>query len=291
MILVLLFLVLVVILFIVQGVAFITLCERHLLGGSHQRIGPNKVSLRGLLQAVFDGVKLMKKEQLATANSSHSLFLVLPGLTFLVMYTSWFVLPFFFEYFTFEHSLIFFLVLVGFSVYRFLLCGVFSKSKYRIVGAVRAASQRVSYEITFSLYILCIMIHYHLFSLCRGFNLSLMLIFLPLGMMVLAELNRAPFDFSEGERELVRGYNVEFGSVTFALLFIGEYGSLLFFRTLVSALYFNFSLLVIYLLFCTIVFIRRTFPRYRYDMMMGLFWFKMLPVALLFLFFFVAVYY
>jgi len=165
----------------------------------------------------------------------------------------------------------FFLVLIGFSVYRFLLRGVVSKSKYSIVGAIRASGQRVSYEIAFSLYVLCIIIYYNLYRFCYGFNFGLLMIFLPFMFMVLAELNRAPFDFAEGERELVRGYNVEFGRVAFALLFIGEYGFLLFFSTLVSVLFFDFSLLIFYIMFCRIVFIRRSFPRFRYDMMMGIF--------------------
>jgi len=96
--------------FIVQGVAFVTLCERHLLGGRHQRIGPNKVSLSGLVQAIFDGVKLMKKEQLMPVNSSNISFVLIPGITFIVIYIEWFVLPYFFDYFTFELSVMFFFV-------------------------------------------------------------------------------------------------------------------------------------------------------------------------------------
>jgi len=145
------------------------------------------------------------------------------------------------------------------------------KSKYRIVGAVRARGQSVSYEIAFRIYILCIIIYYNIYRLVGGFNIGLILIFFPFFFMILAELNRAPFDFAEGERELVRGYNVEFGRVSFALLFIGEYGSLLFFRTLASLLFFNFSLIFIYIIFSCIVFVRRSFPRFRYDIIMGVF--------------------
>ena len=264
-------LVLLMVLFVVQGIAFVTLCERHLLGGSHQRIGPNKVSWGGLVQAIFDGVKLVKKEQLITLNSSNVSFIVVPGITFVVIYLEWFVLPYFFDYFTFEYSLVFFLCLMGFTVYRFLLSGVVSKSKYSMVGAVRARGQSVSYEIAFRLYVLCIIMYYNFYSFCRGFNFGLLLIFLPFFYMVLAELNRAPFDFAEGERELVRGYNVEFGRVSFALLFIGEYGRLLFFRTLVSVLFFDFRLIVLYMMFCFVVFVRSSFPRFRYDIIMGMF--------------------
>lgn len=261
----------IIIIFVVQGIAFITLCERHLLGGRHQRIGPNKVRLAGLIQAIFDGVKLMKKEQLVPKFSANTFFVFIPGVLFLVMFLDWFVLPYFFDYITFEYSIIFFLCLMGFGVYRFLMRGIISKSKYRILGALRARRQRVSYEIAFSLYVLRVIVCFRTFMFKDSFNFGFIVLFLPFFFIVLAELNRAPFDFSEGERELVRGYNVEYGRVSFALLFMGEYGLLLFFRTLVSVLFFGFRLLFIYLLFCSIIFVRRSFPRFRYDIIMGIF--------------------
>lgn len=97
------------------------------------------------------------------------------------------------------------------------------------------------------------------------------LFFLPFFFVILGELNRAPFDFSEGESELVSGYNVEFGSVSYALLYIGEYGSLLFFRMVFSLFFFGGSFLVFYLFVCLLIFVRSSFPRFRYDMMMGFF--------------------
>nr|UHB41146.1 NADH dehydrogenase subunit 1 [Cylicocyclus auriculatus] len=272
--------------FILQAIAFITLYERHLLGSSQNRLGPTKVSFMGVLQALLDGVKLLKKEQMTPLNSSDLSFLLVPGIAFVVMYLEWYVLPYFFDFLSFEYSMLFFLCLIGFSVYTTLISGIVSKSKYGIVGALRASSQSVSYEIAFSLYLLAIMIHYSMFSFVSEFNLSLLIIYLPFLVMIIAELNRAPFDFAEGESELVSGYNVEYASVAFVLLFLSEYGSLIFFSVMSSMLFFNFSMIVSFVVFSIIVFIRSSYPRFRYDKMMTMFWFKFLPISLIFLFYF-----
>nr|QST20102.1 NADH dehydrogenase subunit 1 [Toxascaris leonina] len=283
--------VILVMVFIVQAIAFITLYERHLLGGSQQRIGPNKVSFMGVLQAIFDGIKLLKKEQMTPLNSSEISFILVPGVFFIVMYLEWFVLPYAYDFMTFEYSILFFLCLIGFSVYTTLVSGMVSKSKYGMVGAIRASSQSVSYEIAFSLYLLAVIIDINMFYFCSFFFLSLFVIYLPFLFMVLAELNRAPFDFAEGESELVSGYNVEYSSVAFVLLFLGEYGALLFFSVLTSVLFFGFSYLVVYIVFSVLVFIRSAYPRFRYDLMMNFFWFKLLPVSLIFLGYFVVIFF
>jgi NADH-ubiquinone oxidoreductase chain 1 len=163
------------------------------------------------------------------------------------------------------------LCLIGFSVYTTLVSGIVRKSKYGIIGAIRASSQSISYEIAFSLYVLCIIIHNNIFCFISKFNLSLLIIYIPFLIMIIAELNRAPFDFSEGESELVSGYNVEFARVAFVLLFLSEYGSLIFFSVLSSAIFFDFSIFISFLVFSVLIFIRRSYPRYRYDLMIRLF--------------------
>ena len=232
----------------------------------------------------------MKKEQLISIHSSSIFFITMPGVIFTVMFLEWYVICYVYEFVTIFYGILFFLCLMGFSVYRFLLSGYISKSKYGFLGALRARRQRVSYEIVFRLFLICVVIFWSMFIFCfffRYINLLLMFFFF---FVILAELNRAPFDFSEGERELVRGYNVEFGRVSYALLYIGEYGRLLFFRVLFSLVFFNGRYIIFYVIFCLLIFIRSSYPRFRYDIIIGFFWFCLLPLSMLYIFFYVVVF-
>lgn len=196
------------------------------------------------------------------------------------------VIPYTFFFLSFPFSIIFFLCLVGFGVYTTIIRGVVRKSKYPMLGSVRSRSQRVSFEIAFSIYLFCIIFHFNIYSFIPLFNINLIFILLPFILIILAELNRAPFDFSEGERELVRGFNVEYSRVGFVFLFLREYGMLIIFRVLFSVLFLYFSLLGYFLIFSLLIFIRRSYPRYRYDILIRFFWFKLLPLSILFLFYY-----
>nr|YP_009092402.1 NADH dehydrogenase subunit 1 [Aphelenchoides besseyi]AII79380.1 NADH dehydrogenase subunit 1 [Aphelenchoides besseyi] len=282
---------LLIFLFIVFSIAFVTLYERHLLSLTQNRVGPMKVTFSGVFQPLLDGLKLLMKEQLLPFHASSLFFFFVPGLSFLILFLEWFCLPYYFFFLNFQFSFIYLLCLVGFSVYSTLLSSVMSKSKYSSLGGIRASSQSISFEIVFSLYLLCFLFLLCSYELGYIFNLGFFFLFYPYTMMVLAELGRAPFDFSEGESELVSGYNTEFSSVTFVLLFLGEYGVLLFFSVLGSLFFFDMNFFFVFFFFSLLLLIRSVYPRYRYDKLMSFFWKKLLPLSLFFFYYYYLFYY
>nr|YP_581736.1 NADH dehydrogenase subunit 1 [Platysternon megacephalum]ABB22844.1 NADH dehydrogenase subunit 1 [Platysternon megacephalum] len=283
------------------AVAFFTLIERKTLGYMQLRKGPNIVGPCGLLQPVADGVKLFIKEPVYPSNSSTMLFTLSPILALLLSLSVWLPLPLPFPLADLNLGLLFLISMSSFMVYSILWSGWASNSKYALVGALRAVAQTISYEVTLGIILLSLI----LFS--GGFNMQtfmttqepayLMFSSWPLMMMwyisTLAETNRAPFDLSEGESELVSGFNVEYAAGPFALFFLAEYANILMMNTLTTILFLNpshinntpelFSLSLVskmMLLSVGFLWIRASYPRFRYDQLMHLLWKNFLPITL-----------
>nr|AOY40006.1 NADH dehydrogenase subunit 1 [Hypothenemus sp. BMNH 1040235] len=286
---------------VLVGVAFLTLFERKILSYIHIRKGPNKVGFMGLLQPFSDAIKLFTKEQSYPLASNLWIFYLTPVFSIVFMLVMWLCIPFFSVGFSFSFSLLFMLSVSSLGVYTVMLAGWSSNSNYSMLGSIRSVAQVISYEVSLVLIFLSFLFllsSFNLFSLhkyqeyCWFIFLLFPLCFMML-ISLLAETNRSPFDFAEGESELVSGFNVEYGSGGFALLFMAEYGSIL----LMSFIFSLFSLggdlgnFLFFIKFMFVVFtwiwFRGTLPRYRYDKLMGLVWKIYLPVALnLFIFYF-----
>jgi len=215
--------------------AYLILYERHLLGVRQLRQGPRKGSLFGLIQSVIDAFKLFKKEIISPKGSSCLYFYIMPLLAFIILLIQFRVVPSRYHTVSFNYSCLFFLALVGRHVYTLFFIGIASNSKYAYLGALRAGAQSISFEVTFFFVIFIVILCASgcRFLSGRGFMFPLVVF---LFFCLLAELGRAPFDLSEGESELVSGYNIEFRGSLFIILFLTEYGSLLISRTLLGSL-------------------------------------------------------
>ncbi len=279
---------------VLLAVAFITLLERKWFGFSQLRISPNKVLILGILQPVLDGVKLFLKEFSILIKSNFFLYFCFPALGLRLSLVIWFFFIYYFFLWNERNSLLFLLVCLGLSVYITLIIGWASNSKYSLLGALRASAQSISYEISLSIILIGF---FFFFKTISSWNYSFItswwgcILFLPLLLILflsfLAECNRAPFDFAEGESELVSGFNVEFRALTFALIFLAEYGIIVFFSVCLAVVGASSRLtfFFIFLLLNRILFVRRVYPRFRYDKLIFLIWFKVLPLRLFFLLF------
>jgi len=261
--------------FILQRVAFYTLLERHVLGITQNRFGPKKTSYYGLLQPILDGLKLCKKEQILIFNCSPRIFLGITLFNFCLFYMEFLTLPYWFSFITIYWSYFLVMVLVGINVYFLIMGGIYSKRKYSYLGGIRRGVARVSYEIIFSLNIIIFIFYNKSYTLSFINNVGLLILFFPFFIRTLVELGRTPFDYSESERELVRGFNTEYSSVSFVLLFLKEYGSLLFFSLMISTIFFGGLFLFSIVIFFSFILIRRRFPRFRYDNLMSLMWLQL----------------
>jgi NADH-quinone oxidoreductase subunit H len=293
------------------AVAYLTLAERKVLAAMQMRKGPNIVGPFGLLQPFADGLKLLFKETILPAGANRVVFLLAPMLTFTLAMVAWAVIPVDdgWAIADINVGVLFLFAISSLGVYGIIMAGWASNSKYPFLGALRSAAQMVSYEVSMGFVIVTVV-------LCAGsLNLSdiveaqrglwyaipLLPMFVVFFVSTLAETNRSPFDLPEGESELVAGYFVEYSSMAFALFFLGEYANMILMSGMTTILFLGgwlppisvepftwipgivwFALKVSLVLFC-FLWVRATFPRYRYDQLMRLGWKVFLPLSLVWL--------
>nr|AXS66180.1 NADH dehydrogenase subunit 1 [Curculionoidea sp. 31 KM-2017] len=293
---------LVLIIFVLVGVAFLTLMERKLLGYIHIRRGPNKLGLVGIFQPFGDAVKLFTKEQSYLSMGNMVIFYFSPVLSLFMSLFIWVCIPFFSFNLNFNLSVLFFLSVSSLGVYMTMLAGWSSNSNYAMLGSIRAIAQSISYEVSLVLILMSFLSmigSFDLFDFAKfqEYVWFLYLLF-PLSVMwvvsSLAETNRSPFDFAEGESELVSGFNVEYSSGGFAMIFLAEYSSILFMSMMCVFLFMgaNFQSFTFFLKVALVSFfwiwVRGTLPRYRYDKLMYLAWKSYLPSSLSMLMFYIS---
>lgn len=293
------------------AVAYLTLAERKTLSAMQRRRGPNVVGYYGILQPLADGLKLLLKETIIPMKSNTIIFLLSPIITFVLSLVGWSVIPFYKNSVLSDLNLgvLFIFAISSLGVYGIIMAGWSSNSKYAFLGSLRSAAQMISYEVSIGLILISVL-------LCTGsLNLSqivlsqnkiwycfpLLPIFIIFIISILAETNRPPFDLPEAEAELVSGYNVEYSAMGFALFFLGEYANIILMSSTctifflggwlppISILSFVPSIVWFALKTTLIVFIfiwvRATYPRYRYDQLMTLGWKVFLPTSLAFVIF------
>nr|WGN99241.1 NADH dehydrogenase subunit 1 [Stibochiona nicea] len=293
---------LILIIGVLIGVAFLTLLERKVLGYIQIRKGPNKMGYMGILQPFSDAIKLFTKEQVYLNYSNYMIYYFSPIMSFMMSLLIWMLIPYFFNMITFNLGILFFLCCTSIGVYMLMVSGWSSNSNYSLLGGLRAIAQTISYEVSLSLIMLSSIILIMDFNLVKFMNYQYLIWFIflmmPLSMCFLsslmAETNRTPFDFAEGESELVSGFNIEYSSGGFALIFLSEYSSILFMSLLFIIIYmggyelnFMFYMKLVFLSYF-FIWVRGTLPRYRYDKLMYLCWKSYLPISLNYLLFFIG---
>ncbi|MBC8299928.1 MAG: NADH-quinone oxidoreductase subunit NuoH [Pelagibacterales bacterium] len=300
-------------------VAYTTYSERKIIGFMQERLGPNRVGPSGILQPIADVVKLLTKEVIIPSNANKGLFLSAPMIMLVPSLLVWSVIPLseFFVIANINAGLLFILALTSLSVYGVILAGWASNSKYAFLGSMRSAAQIIAYEIAMGFALVGVLMAAGSLNLqeiiisqkggiLNWYWLPLFPLFIVYLIAGIAETNRAPFDVSEGESEIVAGFHVEYSGVAFAMFFLAEYMNLILISTLVSIMFFGgwlspfestwfeniFSFVpgFIWLAIKTLIFIflflwlRATLPRYRYDQIMRLGWKIFLPITLIWIF-------
>src|SRR5579883_2539296 len=293
------------------AIAYLTYAERKVLAAAQLRKGPNVVGPFGLLQPIADGVKLLMKETVIPSGANRVVFIAAPILTFVLSLIAWAVIPFDegVVLANINVGILYLFAISSLGVYGIIMAGWASNSRYAFLGGLRSAAQMVSYEVSIGFVIVSVL-------LCVGslnlsdiveaqktvwFCLPLFPMFIVFFISGLAETNRSPFDLPEGESELVAGFFVEYSSMTFALFYLGEYANMILMSAMTSILFLGgwlppfgvapftwipgpiwFALKICFVLFC-FLWVRATFPRFRYDQLMRLGWKVFLPFSLFYL--------
>jgi NADH-quinone oxidoreductase subunit H len=293
------------------GVAYLTYAERKVLAAIQLRRGPNVVGPFGLAQPFADALKMLMKETIIPSGANRALFLLAPMLTFGLAMLAWAVIPVADGWVAADINvgILYLFAISSLGVYGIIIAGWASNSKYAFLGAMRSAAQMVSYEVSMGFVLVSVLLcvgSLNLSDVVRAqthlwFCVPLFPMFIVFFISALAETNRSPFDIPEGESEIVAGFFVEYSAMSFALFFLGEYANMILMSAMTTILFlggwlapFNiepftwvpgviwFVLKICCVLFC-FLWVRATFPRYRYDQLMRLGWKVFLPLSLLWL--------
>ena len=293
------------------AVAYMTFAERKILAAMQLRVGPNVVGPFGLWQPFADALKMLMKETVVPTGANRALFLLAPVLTFVLAMIAWAVIPMGdgWAIADINVGVLYLFAISSLGVYGIIIAGWASNSKYAFLGALRSAAQMVSYEVSMGLVIVCVLLcvgSLNLNDIVRAqrhvwFCIPLLPMFVVFFISALAETNRAPFDLAEGESEIVAGFMVEYSSMSYGLFFLGEYANMFLMSAMTSILFMGgwqapfgiapftwipgtvwFLLKIAFVMFM-FVWVRATFPRFRYDQLMRLGWKVFLPLSLLWL--------
>jgi NADH-quinone oxidoreductase subunit H len=293
---------------VMVGLAYLTYVERKIIGAMQLRRGPNVVGPFGLLQPIADGLKLFLKETIIPAGANRGVFIAAPCITFILALIAWAVIPFGdgIVLANINVGILYLFAISSLGVYGILMAGWASNSRYAFLGALRSAAQMVSYEVSMGFIIVTVLLLVGSLNLSDIVNAQRKIWFVvplfPMAVIffisILAETNRHPFDMAEAESELVAGFNVEYSAMPFALFFLGEYANMILMAGIMTILFLGgwlppldlaplnlipgpvwFAFKLALVLFC-FMWVRATFPRFRYDQLMRLGWKVFLPVSL-----------